>query len=120
MTCFYIKKPRPERQIPCHSSFSDGIICGLHRGSFGVRDHLRSNLGIISRLGITCGRGSFAALYSTHDGDGDGRAELVRQCQIVQSVMQDCQCVLSHLLPVFILLVQGSKITYNYYLSRRF
>ena len=45
---------------------------------------------------------------------------LVRQSQIVQSVMQDCQYVLSHLLPVFNLLVQGSKITYNYYLSRRF
>ena len=29
------------------------------------RDHLRSNLGIISGLGIICGRGSFAALYST-------------------------------------------------------
>ena len=27
--------------------------------------------------------------------------ELVRQSQIVQSVMQDCQYVLSHLLPVF-------------------
>ena len=34
-------------------------------GSFAVRDHLRSNLGIISGLGIICGRGSFAALYST-------------------------------------------------------
>ena len=33
------------------------------RGSFEVRDHLRSNLGIISGLGIICGRGSFAALY---------------------------------------------------------
>lgn len=29
------------------------------------RDHLRSNLGIISGLGIICIRGSFAALYST-------------------------------------------------------
>ena len=28
------------------------------------RDHLRSNLGIVSGLGIICGRGSFAALYS--------------------------------------------------------
>ena len=28
-----------------------------------ARDHLRSNLGIISGLGIICGRGSFAALY---------------------------------------------------------
>ena len=42
---------------------SDGIICGPHGGSFAVRDHLRSNLGIISGLGIICGRGSFAALY---------------------------------------------------------
>ena len=48
---------------PCHSLFSEGIICGPHRGSFAVRDHLRSNLGIISGQGIICGRGSFAALY---------------------------------------------------------
>ena len=40
-----------------------------HRGSFAVRDHLQSNLGIISGLGIICGRGSFAALYSTHKRD---------------------------------------------------
>ena len=46
--------------------------------------------------------------------------ELVRQSQIVQSVIQDCQYNLSHLLPVCNLLVQGSKITYNYYLSRWF
>ena len=59
-------EPRPEEQSPSHSSFSDGIICGLHRGSFAVRDHLRSNLGIISGLGIICGRGSFTALYSTY------------------------------------------------------
>ena len=59
--CFY-KNPRI--QNPCHSLFSGGIICGPHRGSLAVRDHLRSNLGIISRLGIICGRGSFAALYS--------------------------------------------------------
>ena len=39
---------------PCHSLFSVGIICGPHRGSFPVRDYLRSNLGII------CGPGSFA------------------------------------------------------------
>ena len=34
-------------------------------GSFAVHigDHLRSNLGIISGLGIICGRESFAALY---------------------------------------------------------
>ena len=45
--------------------------------------------------------------------------ELVRQSQIVQSVMQDYQYDLSHLLPVCTLLVQGSKITYNYCSSRR-
>ena len=47
------------------SRFPAGIICGPLRGSFAVRDHLRSSLGIISGLGIICGRGSFAALYST-------------------------------------------------------
>ena len=57
---------RPEEQIPCHSSFSNGIICGLYQGSFAVRDHLQSNLGIISSLAIICGRGSFAALCSSH------------------------------------------------------
>ena len=45
--------------------------------------------------------------------------KLVRQSQIVQSVMQDYQYDLSHLLPVCSLLVQGPKITYNYCLSRR-
>ncbi len=37
--------------------------------SFAVysRDHLRSNLGIFTGLGIICGRGSFAALYSSDD-----------------------------------------------------
>ena len=34
-------------------------------GSFSLWDHLRSKLGIISGLGIICGRGSFAALYSS-------------------------------------------------------
>ena len=43
---------------------SGGIICGPHQGSFAVRDHLRSSLGIISGLGIICCWGSFAALYS--------------------------------------------------------
>ena len=70
MTCFclWVKKmkPRPEEQTPCHSSFSAGVICGPHRGSFAVRDHLRSNLGIISGLGIICGRGSFAALFNSN------------------------------------------------------
>ena len=37
----------------------------------------------------------------------------MRQSQIVQNVMQDCKYVLSHLLPVCDLLVQGPKITYN-------
>ena len=36
----------------------EGIICGPHRRSFAVQDHLRSNLRVIS------GRGSFAVLYS--------------------------------------------------------
>ena len=58
-------KPRPKEQTLCHSSFSAGIICGPHRGSFAVRDHLRSNLGIISGLRIICGRGSFAPLYTS-------------------------------------------------------
>ena len=48
------------------------------------------------------------------------KKKLVRQSQIVQGVMQDCKYVLSHLLPVCDLLVQGPKITYNYCLSRRF
>ena len=69
MTCLCLcskLKPRPEKQILCHSSFSDGIIRGLHRGSFAVRDHMRPNLGIISGRGIICGRGSFAALYRSN------------------------------------------------------
>ena len=41
------------------------------------------------------------------------KIRLVRQSQIVQSVMQDCKHVLSHLLHVSDLLVQGPKITYN-------
>ena len=44
--------------------------------------------------------------------------QLVRQSQIVQSVTQESQYDLSHLLPVCNLLVQGPKITYNYCLSR--
>ena len=56
-------KPRLEEQTPCHSSFSSGILFGPHQGSFAIRDHLWSNLGIISGLGIICGRGSFSALY---------------------------------------------------------
>ena len=53
----------PGNQTPCHFSFSGGIIYGPHRGSLSVRDHLRSNLGIISGLGIICGPEPFAALY---------------------------------------------------------
>ena len=41
------------------------------------------------------------------------KTEPVRQSQIVQSVMQDYQYDLSHLLPVCNLLVQGPKITYK-------
>ena len=48
------------------------------------------------------------------------KIKLVRQSQIVQSVMQDFQYILSHQRPVCNLLVEGQKITYNYYLSRRF
>ena len=51
-------KIKPENETPCHSSLSGGIICGPHRGSLAVRDHLRSSLGIISGLGIICGGGS--------------------------------------------------------------
>ena len=47
------------------------------------------------------------------------KKKLVRQSQIVQSVMQEYQYDLSFLLPVCNLLVQGSKITYNYCSSRR-
>ena len=51
----------------------------------------------------------------------------MRQSQIVQSVMQDCKYVFSHLLPVCRFcgvdgnsLVQGPKITYNDCLARWF
>ena len=50
---------------PSHSYFSFGIICGRLWGSLAVEDHLRSILGIICGLGISCGWGSFAVLYST-------------------------------------------------------
>ena len=43
--------------------------------------------------------------------------QLVRKSQIVQSVIQDYQYDLSHLLPVSNLSVQGPKKTYNYCLS---
>ena len=42
-----------------HSYFSFGIICGRLWGSLAVEDHFRSILGII------CGWGSFAVLYSS-------------------------------------------------------
>ena len=37
-------KPQHEEEIPCHSTFSEGIIRGLHRGSFAGQfgDHFRS------------------------------------------------------------------------------
>ena len=44
-----------ETKIHAIPRYPAGIICGPHRGSFAVRDHLRSNLGIISGLGIICG-----------------------------------------------------------------
>ena len=50
---------------PRHSYFSFGIICGRLWGSLAVEDHLRSILGIICGLGISCGWGSFSVLYST-------------------------------------------------------
>ena len=53
-----------ETKIRAIRYFPAVIICGPHRGSLAVQDHLRSNLGIISGLGIICGRGSFAALYN--------------------------------------------------------
>ena len=62
----------------------------------------------------------FPVLYDKHCRDFKDNSKLVRQSQIVQSVLQDCQNVLSHLLPECNLLVQGPKITYNYCLSRRF
>ena len=58
------KKKIQETKIRAIRHFPAGIICGPHRESFAVRDHSRSNLGIISGLGIICGRGSFAALYN--------------------------------------------------------
>ena len=76
-------KPRPEEQIPCHSSFSDGIICGLHRGSNAVRGYFRSNLGII------CGRGSFAALYSSQNNSllerVDSRSQQIWRLRVMTS-----------------------------------
>ena len=43
----------------------------------------------------------------------DVNQQLVRQSQIVHRVMQGCEYVLSHLLPVCNLSVPGPKITYN-------
>ena len=50
----------PETKIHAIRYFPAVIICGPHQRSFAIRDHLRSNLGIISGLGIICGRVSFA------------------------------------------------------------
>ena len=55
------KKSKKPKSMPF--IFPAGIICGPHRGSFAVRDHLRFDMGIISGMGIICGRGSFEALY---------------------------------------------------------
>ena len=53
----------PQKVSPPHAlPPATHAICGPHRGSFTVRDHLRSNLGIISSLTIICGGGSFAVL----------------------------------------------------------
>ena len=41
----------------------------IPRFAVHIRDHLRSNLGIISGLGIIRGWGSFAALYTTFYGN---------------------------------------------------
>ena len=46
---------------PCHSLYFGRIICSPIWGSLAVRDHLRSNLGIV------CGAGSFAVLGSFAD-----------------------------------------------------
>ena len=56
------KIKNPENQTPYHSSFSGGDHLWSTSGSFAVRDHLRSSLGIISGLGTICGPvwGSFA------------------------------------------------------------
>ena len=51
----YKNEKNPGNKTPCHSPLSGGIIFGPHRGSFAVRDHLRSILGIISGLRIICG-----------------------------------------------------------------
>ena len=50
-------EPRPDEQIPCHSLYSRGIIYGLHRGSFAVRD-----LGVISSLGMICAFANYHAI----------------------------------------------------------
>ena len=50
----------PRNKFYAIPRFTAGIICGPYRGSFAVRDHLRSNLGIIY------GRGSFVALYNVY------------------------------------------------------
>ena len=59
---FFVISP----EDPIHSSIFHGIICGRLWGSLAVEDHLRSILGITCGLGIICGRGSLAVLYSTN------------------------------------------------------
>ena len=55
----------PGNQTPYHSTLSGGIICGPHRGSFPVWGSFGVQFGDHFPSGIVCGRGSFAALYST-------------------------------------------------------
>ena len=74
------------------------------------------DLGKCLGLPVTC-YGPVFGHISKHQGQSK---KLLRQSQIVQSVMQDYPYVLDHLLPVSNLLVQGPKITHNYCLSRRF
>ena len=61
MTTVYVNKINLDRKSKLHA------IPRFPAGSFAVHivDHVRSDLGIISYLRIICGRGSFAALYST-------------------------------------------------------
>ena len=65
------KRKNPGNLTPCHSSFSAGIICGPHRGSFAVQfgDHFRS--GDHLRSGIICG----AVQYYETKGEGAKKIE---------------------------------------------
>ena len=65
MQKFKKKKKNWETKLHAILSFPAWSFAFHIGGSFEVRDHLRSNLGIISDLGIICGRGSVGALYRT-------------------------------------------------------